>query len=228
MTLLPLHAAFAWILNPKALGLSFAALTIGSMVPDIEPLISYIFGASVFCGIDFPCTTAPDRLVLHSLLGAVSVDVLITLLFVKIIGMIKPDRIGLTVFSNVKVNKMFYVSAAIGSLTHVFVDWLHHPLNPIFWPLVLGNPPSYYVPGLLMPYLSVFSASFIVAMSAATLMILVVTRILLRSRYDFTELVFNPVLAINIIVESLDGSVRRKDQVQGQGQNPNQRPKQDL
>ena len=207
--MLPLHPAFVWIINPRVLGLSFAALTIGSMVPDIEPAISYLAGASVFCGVSVECKAAPDRLVLHSIVGAVTVDVGLTFLFCLLIArLFKPEKFGLKGFSKISMNWTFYISAAIGSLIHVFVDWLHHPANPIFWPLLVGNPPSYYVPGLLLPYMNVFSASFIVAIIGACLMIIVATRALTRSKYTFSELASNPVLVISLLTESLEGTSR--------------------
>lgn len=205
MTLLPLHVAFAWMLklHPRLQGLSFAALTVGSLVPDIEVVISYILGVSVFCGWDFPCTLAPDRLVLHSLAGALTLDVILTFLLVKAIGLMKPKRLGIFGFSDVKFNGQFYLSAAIGSISHVLVDWLHHAANPIFWPLTMGQPPSYYVDGLLLPFMSVFAVSFIVAILGSAIMILLALRALAHSTYSFSELMFNPRAVLSLITKSL-------------------------
>lgn len=210
MTLLPLHVAFVWILNvnPRILRLSFAAMTIGALVPDLEPVMAYIAGASVFCGWDFPCTLAPDRLVLHSLLGAVTVDVVLTFILVKLIGLLRPERFGVHGFSGIKMSKMFYASAAIGSVSHVLVDWLHHAGNPVFWPLMIGSPPSYYVDGLLLPYMSVFAASFLTAVVAGALLIFVAIRAFAKTKYTFSELMFNPPLAASIITKFLMGMPR--------------------
>lgn len=205
MTLLPLHVAFVWILksHPKMRVLGFAALTIGALVPDTEVLFSYLFGISVFCGWDFPCTLAPDRLVLHSLVGALTIDVLLTFLIVKVIGLAKPERFGLFGFSNTKLSWKFYLSAAIGSLSHIFIDWLHHAANPILWPFLLGQPASYYVDGLLMPFISLFAASFIVAILATVILIFVIVRALANSSYSFSELAFNPKMVLSLISQNL-------------------------
>lgn len=210
MTLLPLHVAFVWILNvnPRILRLSFAAMTIGALVPDVEPLAMYITGLSVFCGWDFPCTLAPDRLVLHSLLGAVTVDVGLTFLFVRLIGLLRPERFGTYGFSGIKMSRIFYASAAIGSVSHVLVDWLHHDVNPVFWPLMLGSPPSYYVDGLLLPFMSVFAASFLIAVVASALLIFIAIRAFAKTKYSFSELMFNPILAASIITKFLLGMPR--------------------
>lgn len=205
MTLLPLHIAFACILklHPRLQGLSFAALTVGSLVPDIEVVFSYLLGLSVFCGWDFPCTLVPDRLVLHSLAGAITVDVLLTFLFVKAIGKLKLQRIGIFGFTDVKFSWQFYGSAAIGSISHVLIDWMHHAANPIFWPLTLGQPPSHYVDGVLLPFMSVFSASFIVAIIGAVLTILLVVRAFTKSKYSISELMFNPRAGLSVLTRFL-------------------------
>lgn len=205
MTLLPLHVAFVWILNinPRFLRLSFAAMTIGALVPDIEPVVAYISGASVFCGWDFPCTLAPDRLVLHSLLGAVTIDVALTFLFVKLIGQFRLERLGIHGFSGVRMSRAFYASAVIGSISHVLVDWSHHAANPVFWPLMLGSPPSYYVDGLLLPFMSGFAASFLLAVVASAMLIFIAIRAFAKTKYSFSELMFNPTLAASIITKSL-------------------------
>ena len=139
MTLTPLHMAFVWVLKPRFRKLDFAALTVGAVIPDIEPLIAWMFGWSVFCGWDFPCSLLPDRLVLHSIIGAITIDVAFTVIFVKMIGKLGLQRLGICGFTNVQTNAAFLVSAAIGSLSHVFVDWLHHPANRIFCPLFGGR-----------------------------------------------------------------------------------------
>lgn len=150
--------AFVWVLKPRFRKLDFAALTVGAVIPDIEPLIAWMFGWSVFCGWDFPCSLLPDRLVLHSIIGAITIDVAFTVIFVKMIGKLGLQRLGICGFTNVQTNAVFLVSAAIGSLSHVFVDWLHHPANPIFWPFLIDG--SYYVDGLLLSRLAVLHAPY--------------------------------------------------------------------
>ena len=146
---------------------------------------------------------APDRLVLHSLAGALTFDVILTFLFVRVIGLMKPQRLGIFGYSNVKFNWQFYLSAALGSLSHVLVDWLHHAANPIFWPLTLGQPPSYYVDGVLLPFMGAFAASFIVAILGSAIMILLGVRACAQSKYSFSELMFNPRAILSLITQSL-------------------------
>jgi hypothetical protein len=201
LTLTPLHVAFVWILKPCLGKLSFAALTVGAVVPDLEPLVAWMFGWSVFCGWDFPCTLAPDRLVLHSIAGALTADVALTVIFVKIVQLLKPERIGLRGFAGARVNGYFLLSAAIGSLSHVFVDWLHHPANPVFWPFLIGG--SYYVDGLLLSFLDVLPASMIVAAISGAILVLKIKRALDENGEKFSLVFSNPARALSLVTGSL-------------------------
>lgn len=201
MTLTPLHVAFVWALKPRVRKLHFAALTVGAVIPDIEPLVSWIFGWSVFCGWNFPCSSAPDRLILHSIVGAVTIDAALTILFVKMIGKVGVERCGIHGFTNVKIDAALFASAAIGSLSHVFVDCLHHPANPIFWPFLIDG--SYYVDGLLISSLGVLPASIIVALIAGAIIVAITVRALNKSGYSFWLVFSNPTKALSLITESL-------------------------
>ena len=200
MTLTPLHIAFAWIIARR--GLSVAALTIGAIVPDLEPLVGWMAGVSVFCGWDFPCSDAPDRLILHSIAGALTVNIILTMGSVRALQFLRPERFGLYGFSNAKVaSPSFALSAALGSLSHVLVDWLHHPANPVFWPLLIDG--SYYVEGLLLSFMAVWEASLLVAMVSVILLAAVIKKALNRKGQHFLLLFSNPKKALSIITESL-------------------------
>lgn len=204
MTLTPLHVAFVWIFKLRWGRLSFAALTIGSYIADVEPLISWLSGWSVFCGFDFPCTIRPDRLVMHSILGAFTVNVAVTMVSVRIVDrFFKLNRVGIRGFSDVNIwSGSFYVSAAIGSLSHVLVDWLHHPANPVLWPLSTGG--SYYVGGLLLPFMSALEASVIVGLVAAATVVAAVAKALHESGHNFSLVFSNPIRALALITQYLN------------------------
>lgn len=204
MTLTPLHVAFVWMLKPGFARLNFAAMTIGAMIPDIEPLVAWIFGWSVFCGWDFPCSLAPDRLVLHSFAGALTVDVALTILFVRLLSLLNIEKLGIHGFANVRIGSGFYMSAAIGSLSHVLVDWLHHPANPVFWPFLIGG--SYYVDGLLLPFFSVLHASVIVGIISSAILVATINKALNESGYSFWLVFSNPPKALALVTENLNKS----------------------
>ena len=209
MTLTPLHAAFVWFLKPRYSSLSFAALTLGSFVPDLEPLASFIFGWSVFCGWDFPCSLAPDRLILHSIVGALTIDVLLTMVIVWVLGrFLVMEKFGVHGFTRAPVaSRGFYASAAIGGMSHVLVDWLHHPANPVFWPLPIDG--SYYVDGLLLPYMSVFQASLLVAVISAALIVASMAAALHKAGRPFWLVFYNPIAALGIVTKYLSQGEKR-------------------
>ncbi|HZB00278.1 MAG TPA: hypothetical protein VE308_04575, partial [Nitrososphaera sp.] len=135
------------------------------------------------------------------IVGAITIDVVLTIIFVKIIGKLGIERLGIYGFSNVKTNAAFLASAAIGSLSHVFVDWLHHPANPIFWPFLVDG--SYYVNGLLLSFMAVLPASMIVTTISGAIMAAVIARALDKSGYSFWLVFSNPAKALSFITESL-------------------------
>jgi hypothetical protein len=173
-------------------------LTIGAVVPDLEPLVGWMAGVSVFCGWDFPCSQAPDRLILHSLVGAMTADVVLTMALAKTIQLLQPARWGLQGFDNVKIiSANFAISAAIASTTHVMIDWLHHPANPVFWPFMIDG--SYYVDGLLLSHMDVRVASLLVAVVSGTLMLVIIRRAIQGKEYSLRSLLSNPQLVLSLI-----------------------------
>jgi hypothetical protein len=138
---------------------------------------------------------------LHSIIGAITIDAILTIIFVKMIGKLGLQRMGIYGFTDVKTSAAFLISAAIGSLSHVFVDWLHHPANPIFWPFLVDG--SYYVDGLLLSLMPVLPASTIVATIAGAIMMAVIARALYKSGYSFSLLLSNPAKALSLVTESL-------------------------
>jgi hypothetical protein len=179
-------------------------MTIGAMIPDLEPLIGWMLGLSVFCGWDFPCSLEPDRLVLHSLFGAATVDAGLAILFVKLIGLAKIERLGVHGFSNSKIDLNLYASAAIGSASHVLIDWLHHPANPVFWPVPIYG--SYYVGGLLLPFMSVFAASLALAIVSGGIIAVITRYALNKAGYSFWLAITNPPKTVSIVTEYLSKS----------------------
>jgi len=114
---------------------------VGSMVPDLEiPFIILLVGTEV-----------PHRLVLHSLLGALTVG---TILSVAITVLVYP-RLTSAVFpiDKLKVKEKcsfslgLVVSCLLGVLSHVLLDVTNHLYNPVFWPFLASNEtPSPIVP----------------------------------------------------------------------------------
>lgn len=112
------------------------------MIPDLE------------CPFIFPFVSDRwhARWVMHSLLGSVTIDLLLTVVLVIyfVPWMMKyldgkVDDKGYFTFSGIDLRKHRTTMAAVvgsamlGSVSHVLVDTLHHPYNPLTFPF-----PQYY------------------------------------------------------------------------------------
>ncbi len=137
----PLHYPIAKIiykLKGKA-SLSLPALTVGSMVPDLE--VVYLWSG----------TWTQDRMILHSFIGGLTLGTLITValtVFVypwvlRSILPIHKDRVK----KKCAFSFMLVFSGLAGVLFHVILDVTNHTHNPLFWPFIsLSQTPSPIVP----------------------------------------------------------------------------------
>ncbi len=124
----PIHPAVPWLAYARwPAAFSFWALTFGSMSPDLEVHVA--------------------RGLMHSLLGVVTVDALVTVLAVWLAAppLVRwADRrwpgtdvlrfAGQDLRRDPRNLGTLYTSAAFGALTHVLVDLPTHANNPLFWP----------------------------------------------------------------------------------------------
>ena len=124
---------FKW--RPAAF--NFFALSIGAIIPDLE------------CPFLFPFVSDRwhARLVMHSLLGAFTVDLILTValtlwLVPPLLKMFESRMENKRLFNFAGVDlrqhrtSMGAVarSALLGSVSHVLLDVLHHPFNPLTFP----------------------------------------------------------------------------------------------
>jgi membrane-bound metal-dependent hydrolase YbcI (DUF457 family) len=139
----PFHYPVAYVLYKLGGKLSLPALVVGSMVPDLEiPFIVLLFGNSV-----------PNHLLLHSLLGALTLGTVLAtaitvLIYPKLTSAIFPvDKLKVKEKCRFSLSLVF--SCTLGCLSHVLLDVTNHAYNPIFWPfLPVNETPSPIVPVL--------------------------------------------------------------------------------
>jgi len=128
MPVTPLHYCLAYFFHKiSKSGLNFPALIVGSIVPDLEvPFILLVTKGET------------NRLILHSVLGSVTLGLLISisisvLLYPRLVALAFPslrgDLGGRCGFSNSLV-----LSSLIGVLGHILLDSLHHEYNPLLYP----------------------------------------------------------------------------------------------
>ena len=170
----PFHYPLAYLIYKLGGKLSLPGLVVGSMLPDIEILIMIVlFGTQV-----------PNRMILHSLLGAMTVGLVLAVAITVWIYPTLASRIFPISKLRVKERSSLSVSVAfsclLGLLSHVLLDVTNHDYNPVFWPLLTLNE----TPSPITPFLGgALTASILVHM----LMTIVFLGLFLRKRADFWE-----------------------------------------
>lgn len=170
----PFHYPVAYVLYKLGGRLSLPGLVVGSMLPDLEiPFIILLLGTEV-----------PNRLVLHSLLGAVTIG---TSLSIAVTVLVYP-RLTSAIFpiDKLKVKEKcrfslgLTVSCLLGGLSHVLLDVTNHPYNPVFWPfLALNETPS--------PVVSVLGGTGNASLLIHALMAILFVGLFINKRENFWE-----------------------------------------
>ena len=176
MPVTPLHYPFAFLISKSNKRLSLPALVVGSVVPDIEVPLMWIFFSSL-----------PDHLFLHSFIGAAMLGTLLTVLatrflYAPIISTIfGVDRTELNEVC--KITPWLVVSAFIGVMSHLILDFPMHWYNPIMWPWV----DPYDVIGplilLLMPAYGFWNA-YVIASAITHISMIVLWIVILAKLYS--------------------------------------------
>ena len=138
----PLHASVPWLAYARwPAAFSFWALTLGSMVPDLEVPVMWTATG------DLTAARGP----MHSVIGVLTLNAAVTVLAVWLL--VPPllrwvDRTwpgtdilrfaGRDLRRDPRDLATLYASAAFGGLTHVLVDIPTHSYNPLWWPWQTG------------------------------------------------------------------------------------------
>lgn len=128
MPLTPFHYPIAFGISRLDKRLNLPGLIVGSMFPDLEiPVIIAVSG-----------NWATHRLVLHSVLGALTVGTLLSTLFTVVIyPTLVSSLFGVPkhrVKDKARLSFTLLVSALVGNISHVLLDLTNHLDNPLFWP----------------------------------------------------------------------------------------------
>lgn len=128
MPLTPLHYCPAYVLHKIRLELTLPALAVGAVIPDLESLVGIATGESLM----------PSRGLMHSLVGAVTLDALLAVLITMFLypamvsWVFKLDK--KEVVEKCRFSLMLVMSSLLGSLSHVLVDSTSHEYNPLLYP----------------------------------------------------------------------------------------------
>ncbi len=180
-----MHYPVAWGLSKLDKRLSLPGLIVGSFLPDIEVPFLLIF----FSGL------LPDHLILHSLIGAVTVGTIISIFVTVYLYPILTSWLFHLDKEKIKEVCRFSPSLALscmlGNLFHIFLDIPMHPFNPVLWPFV----DPYSIVGILVLVFSTegdiargfLHARILVNILMITIMGLLLTIIIVKNRKNLWE-----------------------------------------
>ena len=180
-----MHYPVAWGLSKLDKRLSLPGLIVGSFLPDIEVPFLLIF----FSGL------LPDHLILHSLIGAVTVGTIISIFVTVYLYPILTSWLFHLDKEKIKEVCRFSPSLALscmlGNLFHIFLDIPMHPFNPVLWPFV----DPYSIVGILVQVFTAegdiargfLHARILVNILMITIMGLLLTIIIVKSRKNLWE-----------------------------------------
>ena len=135
----PLHPILPWIVYVRwPRSLSFWALSVGSMVNDLEYLIAWPLTGDLSGG----------RGIMHSILGVLTINAILAVLIVRFLvprvlawaARRWPESPEIFLFAGQDLRRdprdwlTLYTCAAFGSLTHLLIDLPTHAANPLWWP----------------------------------------------------------------------------------------------
>jgi membrane-bound metal-dependent hydrolase YbcI (DUF457 family) len=164
----------AYIIYKLGGKLNLPGLVVGSMLPDLEiPLIFLFVG-----------TQGPNRMALHSLLGATTVGTTLAAAITVWLYPTLTSKIFPISKLRVKDKCRFSISLAfsclLGVLSHVLLDIVNHDYNPVFWPFLT----IYETPSPTTPFLGgAATASLIVH----ALLAIVFVGLFVKQRENFWE-----------------------------------------
>ena len=146
----------------------------GSFLPDLEiPIMLLLFG-----------TQAPNRMILHSLIGGMTIGTLFALaitiwIYPTLTSKIFPIN-KLKVKEKCGFSFSLVFSCFLGVLSHVLLDVTNHDYNPVFWPFLTLNE----TPSPITPFLGGATTASVVI---HTLMAIAFVGLFFRKRENFWE-----------------------------------------
>lgn len=125
----PLHYPLAFLIHKSTNKLSLPGLIVGSMFPDLEIPVIIVFFRNIY---------PYNRLVFHSLTGALTLGTVLSTFFTLVIYPILVKLLFHTKKeyfpAKIVLSANLLVSCLVGNLSRVLLDVVTHQSNPILWP----------------------------------------------------------------------------------------------
>ena len=123
-----LHSVFAYAVKRWNPSFSLPALLVGGLIPHVEILIIYYLTGGTI-----------DRLLFHSVIGAITIG---TLFSAGIVVFIYPSFVSFffridknIIQKNCAFSGTLLGLCLLGNLSHVLIDATHHQFNPLLYPI---------------------------------------------------------------------------------------------
>jgi len=185
MPITPLHYPVAWGLSKLDKRLNLPGLIVGSFIPDIEVPVLFFFFSGVL----------PDHLVLHSLVGAITIGTIISMIVTIYLypfltsSIFRLDRVKIK--EACRLSPTLVLSCMLGNVFHIFLDIPMHPFNPVLWPFV----DPYNIVGILIQIFTIegdtssgfLYARILVNILMITIMGMLLAIILVKNKKDLWE-----------------------------------------
>jgi len=132
MPFTPIHCSVAYLTRQFKPKLSLPALLVSTMTPDLEIPFIYVATSGQY-----------SRLILHSLLGAITLATSLSMILVAfayspvVSYLFKIDY--KTVKNKCSISWSMVAICIMGNLSHVLIDSMHHEYNPLFYPFTYSS-----------------------------------------------------------------------------------------
>jgi membrane-bound metal-dependent hydrolase YbcI (DUF457 family) len=128
----PIHCSIAYLARAIRPQLSLPALLMSTMAPDLEIPFLYVITGGQY-----------SRLVLHSLLGAVTIGTSLSVILTVFAYSPVVSYLFKIDYKTVKDRCSFswkmVAICLVGTLSHVLIDSLHHEYNPLLFPFTYSS-----------------------------------------------------------------------------------------
>ncbi|MEM4544764.1 MAG: DUF4184 family protein [Nitrososphaerota archaeon] len=188
MPLTFLHVVYVWYILRRMNKFNLHVV-VGCMVPDLEILILYILGFGI------------PRSFLHSPIGAFILAPAISILIIYILLKTKfmEKVFNVNVIRRPKELREYvnlWIVTGLSSLTHVFIDYLHHSYNPILWPIY-----PIYIEGPIAYLIGYLNATLVVHLASVIILVIILVYASWKMRTSILKIITSLQKMYKVFVE---------------------------
>lgn len=183
-----LHIVYVWFIL-RRMNKCNLHVVVGCMVPDLEIPVLYLLGFKI------------PRSFLHSPIGSFIFAPAISILIVYILWRTKflEKIFNINVVWRPRGSREYaniWIVTGFSSLTHVFIDYLHHSFNPILWPIS-----SVYIEGPITYLIGYLDATLLIHVASVILLIIILAYASWKMKTSISKIIRSPQIMYKVFVE---------------------------